>query len=221
MLGLIVGALFGSAAVASSFKQWNENENCKARDQHFLPNGVPYYLDRVGAMRLMDGTLLQKDWGFGYERWIAYNKYGARRVVYDESKERNPELKRLAAKQCRLCYPVMDRYKYGERFPIAMVEFSTDKTIAKIEAKYNYKTGKNEYRKWYWYDPTYERLKNDKQALRVSTLGGASSYDYKSPGKVITKQEFDLLKKDANELGVKDRYGIFKHVRVDVNDMSR
>ena len=218
MLGLLGALIFGGAAAISGIKNAIEDDKCRSRVET-LPNGVKYYFDRKGKCRLMNGTLLQRDWGAGCIRWVACpNGAIGQYIVYDEMQHTNPSAKAEAKKNNCLCYAERSE-RFGQKNNVGMIEFKTNRPIAKIEAKYNYHTDQNEYRKWYWYDSVYEKYKYD-PLLSIRTIGNASSTKLGDPGIEITKEEFDELKKEAWELEVVNQWGYGQNPCVTVTDYS-
>ena len=208
-LGILI---YGIALAISGGKHAIGNMECKSRPMT-LPNGIQYYNDMDGKHRLYDG------------REIYWKQYGQREkvvdlkgnVIYDRGAEIDKEVREaenkikiecsqagdlLYLKKCPRCYNMC-----------CWFEYKTGKQLAKVTCEYDYRKKENVYKKYYFYDSALESFKKRNPHININTLpsdyfdcmikADPKSIDWGDKGVVITKEEYDKIKKEVLENGIR------------------
>ena len=177
----LLGALTLLFGVGSGVK-------CAAEDSYWkkqvdtLPNGVRYYIDRLGKWRLIGSDEIITPFANGNVETLTG------RIVYSRTQELNN-----AAAQAVYSKPT--RYRYAvqrnkrTKNPLT-VDLNTGKAVAKVRQTIK-KDGTVEYRKWYFYD-LYTDIYPGQDLTYVIKV---NPYDTRrnDPGVVITKEEYEAI----------------------------
>lgn len=173
----LMNLLFGTAALGSAVKCGIENAECKRDIQH-LPDGTPYYYDRLGRRYLLNGTQI-----FGTGDDV---KDAKGRVIWSRTNQWNTEAaNKIPAGQYRYCAQYCDR----SINPVT-TNLDTGERIAQIKRKI--KDGKTECRKWRWYDIYRDIYPGRDLTYTCKVL--PNSVKNGDPGIVISEEEFEAIK---------------------------
>lgn len=172
----LMSLLFGTAALGSAVKCGIENAECKRDIQH-LPDGTPYYYDRLGRRYLLNGTQI-----FGGGGDTVTDKNG--RVIWSRTQQWNKE---AAAEVPAGPYRYCTQYNDRSVNPVT-TNLDTGEMIGQIERKIS--GGKTVCRKWKWYDASWAPGKN--MSGLCKTVPNATKVG--DPGIVITEEEFEAIK---------------------------
>lgn len=174
--------LFGGLLfLGSSIKAGLENEELKLNPE-VLPNGIAYYIDRVGTFRLVSNNDPISIDASGVVKHIK-----SREILYDPKEEENKKIASQVKEK---------KYRYASqnhiRFDIPVtVDLNTGKIVAKVQERMNNKTGSVEYRKWYAYDIYEEKYGKGNANYCCKVI--PYSIKFGDPGIVITEEEFNAI----------------------------
>ena len=200
--GLIFGAIFGGSAIKCAA----ENANRRVENVYYLPDGTPYWYDRKGCTRLMDGTII----------YVSYDKVTDihNNVLYDRLGEENNAIrKKVMSSDCK--------YKYAAQHNIrtngdVTTDLIAHKVVARIQEKTK-KDGSVEYRKWYLYDEVREKFgKMADYAIKIQPTIIKDG----DPGIVISKEEYDAIENCATIYENKYQYPCRSYKKKVINEIT-
>lgn len=172
---LIFGAALGGSAIKCAAENASFRKNVK-----YLPNGVPYWMDRTGSNRLMDGTIICiRANGEVYD--VKGNK------IYSRSDEENIAVRnKVMNSNCK--YKYATQHNIRAYWPLT-TDLIANKAIART-MKTIKKDGSIEYRKWYLYDETREKFgKLADSAIKIDPTTTKKG----DTGIVISEEEYNAI----------------------------
>lgn len=196
-MGLLHSLLFGGMLAGSAVRAADHNRDAK-KNSFTMPNGIEYYYDRRGVMKLMNGVRVEARNGAFYNSLTGDLLYSAEKERIAKVQTDRREAIEQAEKDKKKFVVVRDPY-----FDIPMcLERSTNKYVARISAMKIKKLDKNtlvkeityKYYKYYW------DYKNKPERIPGKMFYGAM-FDINSET-VITEEEFEDIKMTCLKGGV-------------------
>lgn len=182
-MGLLHSLLFGGMLAGSAVRAADHNRDAK-KNSFTMPNGIEYYYDRRGVMKLMNGTRIERRNGAFYNSITGELLYSAEKERVDKdnretisalSDGRGKGYKYIMVKDPRFTFPMC-------------LEVATNKYISQIQ-KNTYR-GENglfiSHYKLYWDD----KMRHTAPGCK---LYDGTFYDVKTITK-ITEEEFEEIK---------------------------
>lgn len=182
-MGLLHSLLFGGMLAGSAVRAADHNRDAK-QNSFKMPNGIEYYYDRRGIMKLMNGTRIERRNGAFYNSITGELLYSAEKERVDkDNRETSSALRSGKA----------EGYKYimvkDPRFTFPMcLEVATNKYISQIQ--------ENTYRGENGLFMTHYKLYWDEKAKRTAphcNLYDGNDFDVDSMTE-ITEEEFKEIK---------------------------
>lgn len=182
-MGLLHSLLFGGMLAGSAVRAADHNRDAK-KNSFTMPNGIEYYYDRRGVMKLMNGTRIERRNGGFYNSITGELLYSAEKERVD--KDNRETISALHSGKA-------EGYKYimvrDPLFTCPMcLEVATNKYISRLEkGTYRGETGLfNTYYKAYW---DYK----SKRTAPGGKLYDGLDFDIETHTK-ITQEEFEEIK---------------------------